>query len=46
MHHEDRVSIRKSDEKITLFKSPDHSYFEILRTKLMWGGATCRRIEN
>ena len=42
LHHEDLVTIRKSDEKITLFKSPDHSYFEILRTKLMWGGATRR----
>jgi len=46
LHHEDLVSIRKSDEKIILFKSPDHSYFEILRTKLMWGGATCRRVED
>jgi NAD+ kinase len=38
--HEDRLDIRKSQEKITLFKPPDHSYFKILRTKLMWGGAT------
>ncbi len=38
--YEDVVVIRKSTEKIILFKSPDHSYFEILRTKLMWGGAT------
>jgi len=45
LHHEDVVTIRKSDGKITLFKSPDHSYFEILRTKLMWGGTT-RRIED
>ncbi len=36
--HEDVVTIRKSNEKIILFKSPDQSYFEILRTKLMWGG--------
>jgi NAD+ kinase len=42
LHHEDMVTIRKSNEKITLFKSPDHSYFEILRTKLMWGGTTQR----
>jgi len=40
LHHEDVVTIRKSSEKIILFKSPDHSYFEILRTKLMWGGVT------
>ena len=38
--HEDRLDICKSHEKITLFKPPDHSYFKILRTKLMWGGTT------
>ncbi len=38
--HEDRLRICKSREKIILFKPPDHSYFKILRTKLMWGGAT------
>jgi NAD+ kinase len=42
LHHGDLVTIRKSNEKLTLFKSPDHSYFEILRTKLMWGGTTHR----
>ncbi|MDY6974281.1 MAG: NAD(+)/NADH kinase [Thermodesulfobacteriota bacterium] len=36
----DRLIIYKSKEKIKLFTSPDHSYFKILRTKLMWGGAT------
>jgi len=36
----DRVFISKSDERIKLFKSPEQTYFEILRTKLMWGGAT------
>ncbi len=36
----DRVLIYKSEESIKLIKSPDQSYFEILRTKLMWGGAT------
>lgn len=43
LHYEDVVAIRKSTEKINLFRSPDHSYFEILRTKLMWGGTTQRR---
>ena len=38
--HGDKVLIYKSKEKINLIKSPDQSYFEILRTKLMWGGAT------
>jgi len=36
----DKVLIYKSEESIKLVKSPDQSYFEILRTKLMWGGAT------
>jgi NAD+ kinase len=36
----DRVLIRKSKEKIKLLKPPGHSHFKILRTKLMWGGAT------
>ncbi|MBC8420218.1 MAG: NAD(+)/NADH kinase [Proteobacteria bacterium] len=40
LHHDDLVNIHKSDEKINLFRPPDHSYFKILRTKLMWGGTT------
>ena len=36
----DKVLIHKSEEKIRLFRPPDHSYFNILRTKLMWGGTT------
>jgi NAD+ kinase len=36
----DVVMVQKSGKKIKLIKSPDHSYFEILREKLMWGGAT------
>lgn len=40
LSHEDRVMIYKSNERIKLIKSPDQSYFEILRTKLRWGGAT------
>ena len=34
----DVVQVHKSDKKIKLIKSPDQSYFEILREKLMWGG--------
>lgn len=36
----DKVIITKSDKRIKLFRSPDKNYFEILRTKLMWGGTT------
>ena len=38
--HGDKVIIGKSKKKIALMKSPDQTYFEILRAKLMWGGAT------
>lgn len=38
--HGDQVMIHESSERIKLIKSPDQSYFEILRAKLMWGGAT------
>lgn len=40
LRHADRVAVSKSGEKIRLIKSPDQSYFEILREKLGWGGAT------
>lgn len=40
LYYRDEVIIQKSNEKIKLFKPPDHSYFKILRTKLMWGGTT------
>jgi NAD+ kinase len=40
LHHGDEVTIYKSDAKIKLLSPPDYGYFRILRTKLMWGGAT------
>lgn len=39
-HAGDELIISRSEEKIRLLTLPGHSYFEILRTKLMWGGAT------
>jgi NAD+ kinase len=39
-HYGDLVIINKSKEIIHLFTPPGYSYFEILRTKLMWGGTT------
>jgi NAD+ kinase len=36
----DRVAVHKSEKRIRLIKSPDQGYFEILREKLGWGGAT------
>jgi len=35
--NKDRVIISKSEKKLKLIKSPDHDYFDILRTKLKWG---------
>ena len=43
LSHEDKVMIYKAKESIKLFKSPDQSYFEILKTKLRWGGTTYRK---
>jgi NAD+ kinase len=40
LKHNDKIMISKSSDRIKLYKSPYQSYFEILRTKLMWGGAT------
>ena len=40
---EDKVVICRSNTDIKLVKSPDQSYFEILRTKLMWGGITYKK---
>jgi NAD+ kinase len=42
----DEVKIMKSDHELNLVKSPYQSYFEILRTKLMWGGAPYNNGEN
>ena len=36
----DKVLIYKSGSNIKLFKSPDQTYYEILRKKMKWGGAT------
>jgi len=40
LYYGDNVIICKSEEKIKLLMPPDHSYFNVLRTKLMWGGTT------
>lgn len=45
LHYGDEVVIEKSKEKIRLLCLPDHDYFSILRTKLMWGGATYNKHE-
>ncbi len=38
MEVHDRVEVKKGEGFITLIKSPSKGYFEVLRTKLMWGG--------
>ena len=34
---EDRVCVRKSEQRVLLVQSPDKNYFDVLRTKLKWG---------
>jgi NAD+ kinase len=36
----DRILICTSENRIKLFKSPYQTYYEILRTKMKWGGVT------
>jgi len=33
----DRVFVRKSDQRVLLVQSPDKNYFDVLRVKLKWG---------
>lgn len=33
----DRVCVKKSDQRVLLVQSPDKNYFDVLRTKLKWG---------
>ena len=42
----DKVMIYKSEQGIRLIRSPDQTYFQILRAKLMWGGATYNKDED
>jgi len=44
--HGDKIIISKSESRIKLFRSPDQTYFEIVRTKLMWGGGTYNQFGN
>ena len=34
---EDRVCVRKSEQRVLFVQSPDKNYFDVLRTKLKWG---------
>jgi len=34
---EDVVSVRAAKNRVRLVRSPTHSFFELLRTKLRWG---------
>jgi NAD+ kinase len=37
MKLQDKMEVKKAEGAITLIKSPSRGYFEVLRTKLMWG---------
>ena len=34
---QDRICVRKSEERVLLVQSPDKNYFDVLRNKLKWG---------
>lgn len=34
---DDRVCVKKSDQRVLLIQSPEKNYFDVLRTKLKWG---------
>lgn len=34
---QDKVCVRKSEQRVLLIQSPDKNYFDVLRTKLKWG---------
>ncbi len=38
LRYRDVVEIRKAETRLRLIESPEKNYFEILRTKLKWGG--------
>jgi len=42
----DKVKIKRAENRIRLVSPPYQSYFEILRTKLLWGGSTLRSDEH
>lgn len=37
LRYQDTVQIKKAEHMISVIRSPERSYFEILRTKLKWG---------
>ena len=39
LNEEDRVCVRKSEQRVLLIQSPDKNYFDVLRQKLKWGEA-------
>ncbi len=40
LHRSDEVVIRRSDRTVSLIHPKDRTFYEILRSKLQWGGAT------
>ena len=40
LRRSDAVVVRQSDQSVSLIKPRDRTFYEILRTKLQWGGAT------
>lgn len=39
LQEDDRVCVKKSEQRVLLIQSPDKNYFDVLRSKLKWGEA-------
>jgi NAD+ kinase len=39
LHAGDRVTIRRAEEQVKLLMDPDRTYYQVLQSKLKWGGA-------
>ena len=39
LHAGDRVSLRRAEEQVKFLMDPDRTYYQVLQSKLKWGGA-------
>jgi NAD+ kinase len=39
LHVGDRISVKRADEQVKLLMDPDRTYYQVLQSKLKWGGA-------
>jgi NAD+ kinase len=39
LHAGDRITVRRADEQVKLLMDPDRTYYQVLQSKLKWGGS-------